>query len=157
MLPTAHLAVTIILWSILDSYVGCDILSLFLAVLFGVFIDIDAIVLKSMHRQSILHSFLFWIIVLTVGYLVRIPYYWTPIFAMIHIALDSIDWGVYALYPISKKCFGLRMMAKKSSLLPGKNSIMDFVKEYFSCRPLVAFEIVSSIIAAIIFVYKFMI
>jgi len=151
MLPTAHLAATYILWWILGGYFGHDTTSLVLAILFGVFIDGDAILLGSKHRVSILHSIVPWPVVVAILYIAGTPYYWTPICAIIHILMDSLDWGVYAFYPISSRIYGLRIIGKNSRLIPGKNRIVDFTKEYLSNKLFLALEIIFGITALVLF------
>jgi len=152
-LPTAHLAVTYIVWWIASRYLGGDIWSLFLAIFFGVLIDGDVVLFGSRHRQSILHSVVIWPILGIILYIVHVDYFWTPIFAVIHIAMDSLDWGVYALYPFSSNIFGPRILARRSRLNPGKNMIIEFFVEYVSNRMFLVAEIVLCLSALTIFLF----
>jgi len=125
---------TYIVWRLLCGYIECDIYSLLLAIFFGVLIDGDAVVLGSRHRMSMLHSLVLWLPTIPILYMLGVDYYWTPLFAIIHIAMDSLDWGVYAFYPFSNRIFGLRYMSRRSLLNPGKNRINEFAREYLSSK-----------------------
>ncbi len=153
MLPTSHLAATYILWIILVRLFGDGVNSLLLAIVMGVLIDADAIFLGSMHRLSILHSLALWLPALLIGFLLDIPYYWTCIFAIVHILLDSLDWGVYVFYPLSTKLWGPRLIAKNSILNPRKNSIVDFTKEYLGHKFFLFLEAFLCTTALIIFLF----
>jgi len=68
----------------------------------------------------------------------------------VHIILDSIDWGVYPFYPISKKSLGLRILAKKTNLDPQKESIITFIKANLSDKRIMLLEITIDAIGLVI-------
>lgn len=152
MLPTAHLAVTYIVWWIANHYFGADLNSLILGIILGVLIDGDALLLGSKHRASPLHSYLLWVLLIPTLYILNIKYFWTPIFALIHLVLDTIDYEVYIAYPISNKSLGLNLAAKNSSLIPGKNSLAEFAMHYLHIKPLIALELIFGVSAIILLV-----
>ncbi|MCR8487152.1 MAG: hypothetical protein NDP22_01920 [Crenarchaeota archaeon] len=153
MLPLAHLAVTYILWRILGIFFEADMISLALGITFGVLIDGDVILKGSKHRESIFHSFVLWFVLILLLYLLKIEYWWTALFGVAHIMLDMIDWDVYPFYPISKKALGLRILARKSKLIAGKNQLNEFVLEYVRNRYFVVSEILLGMTALITYIY----
>lgn len=152
MQPSAHLASTYIVWWIINRIYGTDLFSLILAVVFGVLIDIDAVVFGSKHRTSPLHSIGFWIACLLVIYFLQWVYWWTLFFGIFHLSLDMIDYRVSIFYPFSTKLIGLGYAEKRMNLIPGENSLLDFTKAYLKIRPLLFTEILLILVAIILLI-----
>ena len=139
LLPTAHLAVTFIIWWVAHKYFGADTLSLLFGIILGVFIDADALFLGSKHRASPLHSLFLWIIITPILYIFVPAYSWIVIFPLAHIALDSLDYEIYLAYPFSQRTVGLRL-AVDPNLVPGENSIVEFAISYLKKPIFLALE-----------------
>ena len=150
MLPTAHAAVTILIWKLLYFSGIADDFSLYLALSFGVLIDCDAVIFGSRHRVSPFHTIIPWLLAIIILYAIEFPYFWTPAFAIVHILMDMIDWEAYPFLPLSKRTVGLRLLAKKSKLVPGKDPILSFTKEYLSDWRFLSAEIILVILAIIL-------
>jgi len=134
----------------MSLYYSADIISLILVILFGVLIDGDIVLLGSSHRISPIHSTIPWIMLIIILFVLGIPYFWTPIAALLHLFLDSLDWGIYAFYPLSKKIYGPKILSKRSTLDPQKDPVEKFVKQYLSSSFLYA-EIFLMIVTIITF------
>jgi len=108
----------------------------------GFLIDLDALILKT-HRKALTHSPIFWLIISAFialfdfirGALILIS-------AMAHLLIDSLDWGIYILYPITQKLHGPKILAKSYKLSPETNSILDFIKANLRKKELLALEII---------------
>lgn len=152
MLPLAHLAATYILWRLLGVLFEADITSLVLGIFFGVLIDGDVVLKGSKHRESIFHSLVPWVVLMLLLYTFDFKYWWTAFFGILHLMLDMIDWDVYVFYPISKRTIGLRIRARRSRLVAGKNPLSEFLLEYIRDKHLMMLEILLGISALVIYI-----
>lgn len=155
MFPSAHFFSTIILYLLVGNFVSLPPYSLVIMVMVGVGIDGD-IFLKEAHRKLITHSiFLFLIAIPFIFLEIR---YFLLVFATIsiHLILDSLDWELYPLYPLSKKSFGINMLQEDNDLEPEKNSIIDFVKYYFSDKKILILETFLASVTILLWIISFL-
>lgn len=155
MFPSAHFFSTIILYLLVGNFVSLPPYSLVIMVVVGVGIDGD-IFLKETHRKLITHSiFLFLIAVPFIFLGIR---YFLLVFAtiFIHLILDSLDWELYLLYPLSKKSYGINMLHEDNDLEPEKNSVIDFVKYYFSDKKILILETFLASVTIFLWIISFL-
>ncbi len=150
MLPSAHFFMVIIIWYVF-YVLKIHIKMMFLVMLIsGFLIDLDILFTRE-HRRSPFHNFLFWAIISIFLSFTSLMYSLSLIASFtVHIILDSIDWGVYPFYPISKKSLGLRILAKKTNLDPQKESIITFIKANLSDKRIMLLEITIDAIGLVI-------
>jgi len=118
---------------------------------FGVLIDGDGLIFRSKHRISPLHNIFLWIILMPIMYLLCPELTLVIVFALLHILMDMVDWGIYLFYPLSKRLIGPRVLARRSRLEFGVDSLASFIREYLSHRPLLVSEIILLLSAGAIY------
>lgn len=140
MFPSAHFFSTIILYLLIGRFVSLPAYSLPIMLVVGVGIDGD-ILLKEAHRKTPTHSVFLFLIV--IPFLLLGIQYSLLILATIslHLILDSLDWELYLFYPFSKTPFGVNILQKNSKLEPEENTLLEFVKYYFSNNKILILEI----------------
>ncbi|MCJ7634748.1 metal-dependent hydrolase [Candidatus Bathyarchaeota archaeon] len=139
MLPSAHYFSGVIIFSIMGiaGLIPKTLTYLVLMVVLSLCLDLDFL-LSNRHREIVTHSLVFWGVLVSIMVAVR-PEYWIvapPV--LVHLLLDSIDWGVMTLYPFSKKKLGLRMIKSGESDEPG--SFSNSIKTYMLNRKLLYLE-----------------
>lgn len=70
---------------------------------------------------------------------------------MFHLVMDTIDWGVMLLYPVSKKRYGLKILPIPENLEDVPQTY--FFKSYLSNRKLVFFEGLLIFIAILLYIF----
>ncbi len=151
MFPSAHFFSTIILYLLIGNFFSLPPYSLFIMLAIGVGIDAD-ILLKEAHRKAVTHSI--FLLLISFPFLLLGTRYFLLVFVTIgvHLIIDSLDWELYLFYPLSDKPFGLNMLQKNSNLEPEEDSILDFVKYYFSNKKILILEITFALLAILFWI-----
>jgi len=161
MLPLpGHLASGYILAYLLHRVGLCDgfmfygmwVPTFYIVIIASVLPDADYLIRHS-HRDFATHTPFFWLCLLTLFIIWQHQYIVILLAAMLavmlHLVMDTIDWGVMLLYPISKKKYGLKILPIPENLEDVPQTY--FFKSYLSNRKLVFFEILLACIAALLF------
>ena len=123
------------------------------------------------HRRLITHTFFLYIIFLILGILLRnvtvlyIYVFLLGICGIIHVSLDSFDWGVMLFYPIKKDIIkGFLSIYKDSNNYDNKIPHCSFVITYYSSKLILSLELIFGILALLsillinlTFIYLFLI
>ena len=110
--------------------------------------DLDYAIYWNKHRKSFFHTPLFGLLMLVGGFLL-VPYQifilgltiskaliLISVGILLHLILDSIDFGVMWLYPFDKKLYGLKL------LRTGPQPFKNYIKTYYSNKYMRNLEIV---------------
>lgn len=155
MFPSAHFFSTIILYLLVGNIVSLPPYSLVIMLAVGVGIDLD-IFLKEAHRKLPTHSIFLFLIAIPFIFLGIRYFLLVFVTISIHLVLDSLDWEVYLFYPLSKKSYGINMLQEDNDLEPGENSVIDFVKYYFSDKKILILETFLASAAILLWVISFL-
>jgi len=148
MMPSAHFfsGVSIFAFMGIFGLVPRNLSYLSLLVLCSIIPDTD-VVLSSMHREQITHSLAFWMLISIVA-VAASPSAWIviPPF-LLHLFLDTLDWGVMIMYPFSRKKYGLKLAGKGTEVK--SESLSLYVKEYLS-RPILLYAEIGLMVLSLI-------
>lgn len=114
----------------------------------GVGLDLD-ILFKEAHRGAWTHSI--FTLPIAIPFLVFGSWYFllVSLAILLHLFLDSLDWGVRLFYPFSRRFCGLGAVGKSSRLDPEKDPVLDFVEFYLSDKLMLSLEFSLALIAGI--------
>ncbi len=146
MLPTAHFFSDVIVYSILARVclIPRSIPYFLVIVIFALIVDWD-FVMSRMHRQILTHTPIFWMLVCSVLTLI-FPFLWVTLpVVLIHLLLDTFDWGVMVAWPFSHRSRGLKILARK--IEGTKLPTTGYFRVYLGHRTFVALEIILAIAA----------
>lgn len=144
MFITFHLSSSVILSLLLFKMGYLDFDLILFAISGGILPDID-IFAGTLHRNLASHTPIFWFILAIFG-VIFYPIFIISSFALVHILLDGLDWGVMFLYPYSKSKFDLRLLKYE----PNRDRrLNDFLKKYWSNKSIVLLETACGTVALI--------
>ncbi|MGQ4913442.1 MAG: metal-dependent hydrolase [Candidatus Asgardarchaeia archaeon] len=160
--PSAHMAIGIILSSILLWLFQIDTSIVFLIVLGSIMPDFDFILSSHApnknHRMLVTHTPVFWLLMLCLSVFFQ-NFFFLAGAAIIHILFDTIDWGVMVTYPFSKK-LNSHLLPEPPKNILSKNMLQSqcwFFKTYFSNKLILMIEVVSWCVAtalSLIFIFE---
>ncbi|UCB60831.1 MAG: metal-dependent hydrolase [Candidatus Bathyarchaeota archaeon] len=141
MLPSAHYFSGVVIFASM-SLIGIipnNFLHLLLIVSCSILPDFDLLISPS-HRDFFIHTPLFWlgvvaviVLVMPSGWIVAPPFF-------VHLFLDTIDWGLMALYPISREKYGIKLLGDANQTR--FTGLFASLKEYINDPRLLRIEIV---------------
>jgi len=139
LLPSAHYFSGVIIFSIMSIFglIPKTLVYLVLMIMLSLCLDLDFL-LSDRHREIFTHSLIFWGIFVSVIVAIR-PQCWfivPPV--LVHLILDSVDWGVMILYPFSKRKVGLKTLKTGETTTPG--SFSNSIKIYMLNKRLLYLE-----------------
>jgi hypothetical protein len=146
MQPTAHFFSGVVVYSLLvkGGLIPRSIPDFLLIVVFALIVDWDFVV-SRMHRQSFTHTPAFWLLVSSALILVS-PLLWIVLpVVLIHLLLDTLDWGVMVAWPFSSRTRGLKILAKEVE--GRKLATMGYSRVYLGNRIFIAAEAILAITA----------
>ncbi len=110
--------------------------------------DFDML-LSRLHRDKFTHTPIFWG---TIVALITVSIGWSTWIliptVLLHLILDTLDYGLMVLYPFSRKRFGLALLCR--DYVRDSNSLASFLREYLSNRKLVVAELGMMIISLLL-------
>ena len=133
-------------------FYGMWVPAFYVVIIASVIPDADYLIRHS-HRDFFTHTPFFWLCLLTLLIIWQHQHIVILLAAMLavmfHLVMDTIDWGVMLLYPVSKKKYGLKILPIPENLEDVPQTY--FFKSYLSNRKLVFFEILLACIAVLLF------
>ena len=165
----SHFAVGVIFASILNYFFAFNFFEFSFIILFSFICDFDVFLSKFAkdhnHRMLITHSIIPGLIFLLLGILINwIPLVLGGISYLIHIFIDTLDWGTNFFY-FQKKQVGFKFLISKEEfenlpeyLLNYKNPSSYFDEKYYKnkvCLGIEIFLFVLMIIFALIYAFQF--
>ena len=151
MLPSAHFFSGVAIFALMGIFnmLPKNFPYFSLIVLCSVVPDVD-IILSSLHRNKFIHTPIFWgsiatvIVVINRSAWIIIP----PL--LIHLFLDTLDYGLMVLYPFSRKKYGLALIGEDSA--KECKPLLSYLTEYLSNRRLVCAELVVMFLSLLLLV-----
>jgi len=139
MLPSAHFFSGVAIFALMGTFnvLPKNFPYFSLIVICSIVPDVD-IILSSLHRNKFSHTPIFLgsiataIVVISRSAWIIIP----PL--LIHLFLDTLDYGLMVLYPFSRKKYGLALLGKDSA--KESKPLLSYLTEYLSNRKLVCAE-----------------
>lgn len=117
MLPTAHFfsGIAIYCMFVIFDLIPNNFFFFALIVICSMIPDVDNL-FSSLHRNLFTHTPLFWGFI-TIIILIISPSSWLVIFPFsVHLFLDTLDYGIMVLYPLSRKKYGLGILGKGTGI-----------------------------------------
>ena len=139
MLPTAHYFSGLIIFSAFAylELVPHTLLYFLTISFFAIAVDGDIIVFRK-HRERMTHTPFFWLLVCGILTLI-FPFMWVAIpTALVHLALDSLDWGVMLWWPLSKRPRGPMILSREVG--EKKLSTLEYLQVYLHSRLFMTLE-----------------
>jgi hypothetical protein len=146
MLLSAHLFSGIAEYAILSiaGLIPNDFLFLLFVISCSIMPDFD-IFFSSLHRNLLTHTPFFWgcILVVIIAFNQSL---WILIFPFfIHLALDTLDYGVMIFYPFTKKKYGFKVLENEA--LSASKSQVTFLREYIKDPKMIFAEFLIIVLA----------
>lgn len=139
-----HLSSGYILACLLYRAGLCDGFMFWVVIITSVFLDFDY-PLRHLHREILTHTPIFWLCLLAPFILWKHELIVVLFAIMLHLFLDTFDWGVMLLYPFSKKKYGIKLLPTVENL--ENKPKLYFFKIYLSNVKMIILEIVLACIA----------
>ena len=154
MLPTAHFfsGVTFYFMLVIFNLLPNHFFFFTLIVICAMIPDVDNL-FCALHRNVFTHTPLFWVFITIVISIIN-PNLWFVIFPfLIHLFLDTFDYGIMIFYPISREKFGWGILGK--GLGNKSKSDFDYFKGYIKNRKMILFEVLLFSLSIILFLLSF--
>lgn len=151
-----HAAVGILISMLFSKYFS--FFQIFFIIGASVAMDFDFLLSKFAinhnHRRLITHTFFLYIIILAIGILIsKVTDLWIYGFLLgacgiIHVSLDSIDWGIMLFYPVKKDIKGgILSISVESGEDKSRIPHCRFVIAYYSSKFIICLELAFGILA----------
>ncbi|MFW9998680.1 MAG: hypothetical protein ACFE9Q_06180 [Candidatus Hodarchaeota archaeon] len=155
-----HMAIGVIITSVLDYFFNFTILEFIAIVLFSFICDFDVFLSKfakdNNHRLLITHSIIPSILIIIIGYILR----WSVLIFIgysyaLHIIIDTTDWGTNFFY-FQNKLVGLKLLISKEEtenlskyLANYKVPASFFDEKYYGNKICIGIEVISFVLMII--------